>query len=423
LWGSHMHSKDKSRRKAAKGSVQIKSSNERLQLVFSFGGKRHYISTGFSDSAINRKSAEMKARQIELDIASGNFDITLEKYKPNSVLRTVTPIESIGSSEPSLAELWDKFIDYKTPQCAENTMRYTYGVYTGYMKKLPTHDLQRAVEIRDFILKSVPVESARRFITRLSACCDWALESGLIHKNPFVGMAREIKVPKSEAEDCDIDPFTADERDTILQAIANNRFCPKASGFKHSYYLPLITFLFKTGCRPSEAVALKWGHITDDLRQITFQQRAINTRGGRKIAPGLKNGKKRRVFPCNASLRELLQAAKPKEYTPDTLIFPSPEGLLIDTNNFRNRVWKRVLEGLGLRYRKLYQTRHTFITLALESVGDHGERLDAKDVAHLVLATPLRSYTSTTQGKSESYSYQNSKHLCFTVAQHRKIQS
>ena len=85
-------------------------------------------------------------------------------------------------------------------------------------------------------------------------------------------------------------PFTAEERDAILRAIATDQFCPKVSGFKHPYYLPLITFLFKTGCRPSEAVALEWGHITEDLGRITFQQRAIYTKSGRKIVPGLKNG-------------------------------------------------------------------------------------------------------------------------------------
>jgi integrase len=43
-----------SERKASKGTVQIKTSNDRLQLVFSFGGKRHYLSTGFTDSKAKR---------------------------------------------------------------------------------------------------------------------------------------------------------------------------------------------------------------------------------------------------------------------------------------------------------------------------------------------------------------------------------
>jgi integrase len=68
--------------KASKGSVQIKSSNNRLQLVFSFGGKRHYLSTGYPDTSQYHKLAKMKASEIEKDILYERFDPTLEKYKP-----------------------------------------------------------------------------------------------------------------------------------------------------------------------------------------------------------------------------------------------------------------------------------------------------------------------------------------------------
>jgi len=390
-------------RKASKGAVQIKSSNSRLQLVFTFAGRRHYLSTGFADNPVNRKAVEMKARQIELDIASGNFDPTLEKYKPQSALSTITPITPIAPPKPSLLELWDKFIEYKTPQCSENTMRYMYGVYTGYMKRLPTHELHEAGEIRDFVVKEIPLDSAKRFLTRLSACCNWAIEAGMIDANPFVGMAENIKIPKGEEEDYDIDPFSAEERDRILDAIASNTFCPKASAYKHSYYHPLMSFLFKTGCRPSEAVSLMWGHISPDLDKVIFHQRLINTSGGKKIKPGLKNGQKRRIFPCNQSLRDLLIAIKPASCQPTDFVFPSPEGKWIDTNNLRIRLWKPILEGLDIRYRKLYQTRHTFITLALEATGEHGERLDAKDVARLVGNSPEVIYKHYAGKKRELF--------------------
>jgi hypothetical protein len=88
---SYLMKTQMSQRKASKGTVQIKNSNERLQLVFSYTEKRHYLSTGFTHTPANRKLAEMKARQIELDILSGNFDPTLAKYKPESLLSTVTP--------------------------------------------------------------------------------------------------------------------------------------------------------------------------------------------------------------------------------------------------------------------------------------------------------------------------------------------
>ena len=50
-------------RKPSKGSVRIKSSNDRLQLVFSVQGRRHYLSLGLPDTQISWKVTEAKARQ------------------------------------------------------------------------------------------------------------------------------------------------------------------------------------------------------------------------------------------------------------------------------------------------------------------------------------------------------------------------
>jgi integrase len=243
--------------KASKGSVQIKASNGRLQLVFSYAGKRHYLSLGFSDTKTHRKLAEAKARQLELDMLSGHFDQTLERYKPQVALSVATPeIPLKVPPKISLADLWEGFVEYKRPQCSENTMYYVYQHFTTYMKKLPTHDLNEAGQIRDFAVQTFPLESCKRFIVRLNACCDWAKKAKLIDENPFTGMAKEIKPPKSQrkTEEDDINPFSVEERDRILIAISQDTFRNKHSGFKHSFYAPYVEFMFITGCRPSEAI-------------------------------------------------------------------------------------------------------------------------------------------------------------------------
>lgn len=86
-----MHSKV-TQLKASKGSIQIKVSNGRLQLVFSQAGKRHYPSTGLADNKLNRKAAEAKVLLIEADIAYDRFDSTLARYKPQLALSTITSI-------------------------------------------------------------------------------------------------------------------------------------------------------------------------------------------------------------------------------------------------------------------------------------------------------------------------------------------
>ncbi|BAZ08879.1 phage integrase [Calothrix sp. NIES-4071] len=64
-------------------------------------------------------------------------------------------------------------------------------------------------------------------------------------------------------------------------------------------------------------------------------------------------------------------------------MFPSPEGKWINVHNLAQRAWKTVLSTLDeIEYRKLYQTRHTFITLALDN------KMDVKDVAKLVGNSP-----------------------------------
>ncbi|MBE9155977.1 DUF3596 domain-containing protein [Nodosilinea sp. LEGE 06152] len=386
------------RRKSSKGTVQVKTSNGRLQLVFTYQGKRRYLSLGFEDTRETRELAQMRANQIRLDIISGNFDETLAKYKPASALSVNEPEDEDPLPVPSLMELWMQYVEYKRPQCSPNTMYHVYGTYTGYLERIPTHELKKAAEIRDYALQQIPVESCKRFIVRLNACCRWALKSGSITENPFEGMAQEIRPPKAQKndEDTDVFPFSPKERDTILQAIEENAFCNKHSGYKHSFYYGYIKFLFLTGCRPSEAIALQWKHISRDLKTITFEQAIISTKEGQQLREGLKTQERRR-FPCNGIVQQLLAQIKPQGSDPEALIFPGYSGGILNTPSFRKTVWKPVLKGLGIEYRKPYQTRHTFITLALEN------GLDAKDVARLVGNSPEVIYRHYAGNKRELF--------------------
>ncbi|NHC33601.1 site-specific integrase [Scytonema millei] len=374
--------------KAFKGSVQIKSSNNRLQLVFSYGGKRHYLSTGFPDTSQYQKLAKMKASEIEKDILYERFDQTLEKYKPKSAFSTVIPVTPIFTPKVNLAEIWDKYVEWKRPQCAPSTMKNQYRAYSSYLERLPTHDLDRANDIRDCVLQTIPINSAKRFIVALNSCCQWAVKSGLILENPFYGMANEIELPKSKKVEEDIDPFSLAERDKIIQAFRCDRY--------YKFYAPLVEFLFNTGARPSEAIALQWKHVTSDLKFISFEQAVTVSEKGLAVKQGLKTQEKRR-FPCNAKVQAILSSIKPENTKPDDLLFPSPAGKYIDLHNFRNRAWKTVLAGLDITYRKPYQTRHTFITLAL------GNGLDAKDVARLVGNSPEIIYRHYAGNKRELF--------------------
>lgn len=376
--------------KASKGSVSILNSNGRLQLRFSFGGKRHYLSTGYPDTPQHRKLAEIKAKAIEKDILYEWFDPNnLDKYKPQAALSTVTPVTPIALPQPSLAELWEKYTEFKRPSLSPSTIAKDFVKIANCISiHLPTKSLSDAVAIRDWLVASKTPNAAKRVLTQLSACCDWACKSQLICDNPFLGMAGDVKVPKGDSEDADINAFSLEERDRIIQAFKGDRY--------YKFYAPLIEFLFLTGCRPSEAIALQWQHIALDFSAVRFEQAVVISENGLVCKKGLKTQKKR-SFPANSRLAGLLASIKPENATGETKVFPSPEGSWIDIHNLTTRAWRSVLAKLdGIEYRKLYQTRHTFITAALETAvttpDGKTKMLDAKDVAKLVGTSPKMIY-------------------------------
>jgi integrase len=95
-------------KKKSKGTVKVESDKGWLRLRFTYGGKRRAFALGLPETDINRKFAEQKARQIELDILSSNFDCSLQKYKPQKTN------EEIETNSITAEELILKFIEDKS---------------------------------------------------------------------------------------------------------------------------------------------------------------------------------------------------------------------------------------------------------------------------------------------------------------------
>ena len=340
--------------RASKGSVSIINTHDRLQLRFSYGGKRHYVTLGLPDTVANRKLAELKAAEIEKDILYERLDPTLEKYKPQSALSTVTPTTPTTKAKPQLDELWAKYSEFKKPQISPSTYVKDYIKCRNHINRLPARSLDDALLIRDYLLENLTLDAAKRCLNYLKACCNWAVEDGLIDTNPFVSM--KIKAPKGLSEDEDINPFTKEERDRIIQAFETDRY--------YRHYTNYVRFLFFTGCRPSEAIALKWKHITSSA--VKFRESVVISEDGLVRKEGLKT-QKRRDFPITPELQAILDAIKPAQVNPDASLFKSPRGKFLDQHNFLNRAWKAILKKCGIEYRKSYQTRHTFISLCIEA--------------------------------------------------------
>ncbi|MGJ3252528.1 MAG: site-specific integrase [Elainellaceae cyanobacterium] len=182
---------------------------------------------------------------------------------------------------------------------------------------------------------------------------------GIVDANPFDGMYIELEATKPPPPAS----FTVEERDRIIEAFETH----KGKGISYRHYAPFVKFLFWTGCRPSEAIGLRWGSITPDCGRIHFHESIVEISGKLERRYEDKTSVKR-WFSCPRKLQNLLQSVKLRNPTPEDLVFPSPKGKIIIESNFADRAWRTILTSLGLNEKdgvKMtpYNCRDTFITL------------------------------------------------------------
>jgi integrase len=316
----------------------------------------------------------------------------LEDYKPKHTVEA--KLRSVTLDDLQIAVLWEKYVAFKIPQVAETTVRLNYSRVESHINKNPYKLISQASEAFIYLTENNSPETAKRIITQLNACCNWGVKMRIIKKNPFKGMASEIKVSKSktqlpdseENDFLEIDPFTDNEVKMIIKSFQNHQ--------KYNHYEGFVKFLFLTGCRTSEAIGLRWKDISKDLSMITFQN-AIVCASGKLITKRLKTQDFRK-FPCNSQLREFINSIKHTRRNVDDYVFKSLTGKVIRADVFNGYVWntcenhgityigivRQLANNGAMRYRPQYQTRHTFITNALNA------GMEVKDVAALVGNSP-----------------------------------
>jgi integrase len=288
-------------------------------------GRRHFY-TGLAATAENYPKAVALVTRLTDQIAKG-----------------LTPT----LQEPKLGEIWEHYMEYKKPCLEYTTWQNLYWDLFRFISSLPD-DSPKTIQQ---VLSTKPLCRARHLATSIKAASRYALTSGFTKDDRYQTLERTGRRHRPA-----IDPFSAQERDAIIQAFQNHP--------QYHTYTPFVKFLFYSGCRIGEVVALHWSQV--EPKSIWIDASYNSEYKTRKTT---KTAKPRRI-PITRQLRDILDSITPIPGNPIVFTHRLDQGYINGlqfSNLWRPIVTDLVTQGLVERYRKPYNTRHTYITMLLEA--------------------------------------------------------
>lgn len=267
-----------------------------------------------------------------------------------------------------ICSLWKKYVDFHLSLgCWTETYRLTHiqVVENQIARDDFPQSIEKPFEILQWLLnKKCSVETAKIRFKTIVCAVDWASKNdvvdrkyGLKYRDCLSTLNRKLKQKNKDSEkdfEEKFDSFSKEEVLSILEAFKTETYTRFKR--KHSQYYPFLKFLWLTGCRPCEAVALKWSNVLFEEGKIKFAEGEIIASGKRIKRKGTKT-QPFRHFPINTDLLELLQSIPQS----DNYVFLREDGKPIHLHTL-DKIWKGILPKIGIRFRVLYQLRHSMIS-------------------------------------------------------------
>jgi integrase len=250
---------------------------------------------------------------------------------------------------PTVAEFYDRWILTKVEPLYRRTTVRDYRVHFKAhilpafkhvrLAEISTKDLN---EFRVKLLKRLAVKTARNIIDgsfrAMYRDARFELET-LQGKDPFMDI-QWPRLPRKRP-----DPFTAEERDRILEWWLDN----------DCFYYPYVVWQFHTGMRPSETAALTWADVDLEAGKVSITKSRVL---GATAAP--KTTRSDRIISIDRPLVDVLKLLPSRELGLSH-VFVNKRGEPI-TKKWQENSWGKPLKELGIRHRKFYACRHTTIT-------------------------------------------------------------
>lgn len=355
----------------------VRSRSEKsIEIDFIYRGIRCRETLGLAPTPANLKRAAQHRAAILDAIARGVFDYATTFPESKNRFRFADKPQSAGLTFGQYLETW---IESKRRQLKSST-------WTGYNKivNMLLQTDMAPVGILEFKRNHVKAwcqsqQTGNKWLANVqsvirSALQD-ALDDDLIDANPLYGWKYE-NADALKTKD-DVDPFDAVEREAILDACNDPQ------------HRNMFEFAFWTGLRTSELVALTWADI-DWISGVARISKAKTQSADAAETPKTRKGARdvKLLAPAIAALNQ----QKAMTFMLGGEIFRDPrsgkpwEG----DEAIRQGPWKSALRRAGVRYRRPYQTRHTYASMMLTA----GEPLGwvAMQMGHSDLTMLSRTY-------------------------------
>ena len=305
----------------------------------------------------NKATAEHVKRMIEAKLALGEAGI----------------FDGADSQMPTFDAYADRWLkEYSGIENKDSTTDGYKGVLRNYLRPRfgdkPLDAIRRdelKVMIAEMIAKKLSRGTIKNAIAVIRGMFNQAIEAGIVQSNPAARLGRFTRAAgSSEKKGVALTPGDAQ---AFLEAA--QEVCPE--------YYPVFLTALRAGLRRGELVALQLGDINfgteEDAssRFIIVQHNYVH----RKHTT-TKSGKPRRVDMSRDLRRTLLELRderllaaylKGKSDVSEELVFPSPDGSILDPDNLYHRYFMPVLAKAGIRKIRLHDLRHTFGSLLLQS--------------------------------------------------------
>lgn len=317
-----------------------------LRLVVRKSDRRKFIYLGLKNTPKNREKATEVKELVEKDLKDGCFDESLNKY---------IVIKSSGKRVDSLTvpELFDIWLKDHAKDVSARTIEWYKLVQRDldqvFTKAIGVHLTgTHATKYRRWLeAKGNSAYVIKRKLGAVKKAWTWLIENNYVSFNPWVNSPKQVKVPPQELPK----PFSFTEIEKLIETFD--------ASDTYRQLKPFVEFLFFTGTRLGEAAGLRWQDLNDDLTEVTISSQL--TVGIRK--PCKANSI--RSFKLSPRVTNLLSSLKTSSVKEKGLVFKW-NNRAINLPRFRARPWTKMLKQAGIKYRKPYNTRATFVSLALK---------------------------------------------------------